>query len=139
MASPSAAGMAAVVAQYIHENHLDQQEGLTVRTLAQSLLMGTAIPTMDPNGEVEYAPRSQGAGLANVARAVSSPTYLLVDGQPDGKVKAGSARRAGPGDWCMQFPSRCIISRTAHFLSSWMQCAGAGLVGAGGGDLCLHE
>ena len=88
MASPSAAGMAAVVAQYIHENHLDQQEGLTVRTLAQSLLMGTAIPTMDPNGEVEYAPRSQGAGLANVARAVSSPTYLLVDGQPDGKVKA---------------------------------------------------
>lgn len=88
MAAPSVAGMAAVVAQYIQENQLDEQEGLTVRALAQSLLMGTAIPTPDPNSEVEYSPRSQGAGLANVANAISSPVYLTVDGMDDGKVKA---------------------------------------------------
>ena len=88
MASPAVAGMAAVVAQYIKENGLAQQEGITVRALSQSLLMGTAVATMDPNSEVEYSPRSQGSGLGNVASAVSSPTYITVDGNEDGKVKA---------------------------------------------------
>ncbi len=30
----------------------------------------------------------QGAGLANVGSAISASSYVLVDGQPDGKVKA---------------------------------------------------
>lgn len=88
MAAPAIAGMAALVAQYIKENDLHQQENLTVRALAQSLLMGTAIPTMDPNTGVEYSPRSQGAGLAHVGNAVTSPTYITVSGCDDGKVKA---------------------------------------------------
>lgn len=63
MAAPSVTGMAALVAQYIQENQLDVQEQMTVRALAQSLLMGTAIPSMDPAGDmVEYSPRSQGRG-----------------------------------------------------------------------------
>lgn len=89
MAAPSVTGMAALVAQYIQENQLDVQEQMTVRALAQSLLMGTAIPSMDPAGDmVEYSPRSQGAGLANVAHAVTSPTYITMHANTDGKVKA---------------------------------------------------
>ena len=88
MAAPSVAGMAALVAQYIRENGLQEQEGMTVRALAQSLLMGTAVPTMDPDSLVEYSPRSQGSGLANVANAVESPTYITIEGNEDGKVKA---------------------------------------------------
>ena len=36
--------MAALVAQYIRENDLTEQTGLTARQLAQSLLMSTAEP-----------------------------------------------------------------------------------------------
>lgn len=88
MAAPSVAGMAAVVAQYIKETGLDESAGLSPRTLAQSLLMGTATPLADPDGSVEYSPRRQGAGLANVEAAVNAETYITVDGNDDGKVKA---------------------------------------------------
>ncbi len=88
MASPSAAGMAAVVAQYIRENNLDEKTGMTVRALAQSLMMGTAVPLTDPDTGVEYSPRRQGSGLGNVENAVNAPTYITIDGNNDGKVKA---------------------------------------------------
>ncbi len=92
MAAPSIAGQSALVEQYIRENRLDKKTGLSVRTLAQSLLMSTATPLKEGNvaNGLEFSPRSQGAGLANVYDAVTSPAYILVgdkDGN-DGKVKA---------------------------------------------------
>ncbi len=88
MAAPGMTGLSALVLQYIHENALDEKTGLSARTLAQSLLMSTAQPLME--GENEYSPRRQGAGLGNAAAATTSPSYILV-GQTegnDGKVKA---------------------------------------------------
>ena len=92
MAAPSISGQSALVEQYIRENDLAVKNGLSVRTLAQSLLMSTAIPLHEGNdmSAPEYSPRSQGAGLANIYNAVTSPSYILVgnkDGN-DGKVKA---------------------------------------------------
>ncbi len=92
MAAPSISGQSALVEQYIRENGLADQEGLSVRTLAQALMMGTAVPLHEDNDAQapEFSPRSQGAGLANVYNAVTSPVYALVgakDGN-DGKVKA---------------------------------------------------
>lgn len=88
MAAPSVAGMSALVMQYIEENNLTEKTGLSARTLAQSLLMATAEPLME--GDVEYSPRRQGAGLANAAAATSSPSFILVGDAEgnDGKVKA---------------------------------------------------
>lgn len=86
MAAPSVTGMAAVVAQYIRENGLDKKEGMTVRALAQALLMSTASPLKQDDG-AEYSPRKQGAGLADVYAAVTSPAYLLTN-STDGKAKA---------------------------------------------------
>ncbi|WP_035784253.1 S8 family serine peptidase, partial [Butyrivibrio sp. MC2021] len=91
MAAPSVSGQSALVEQYIRENGLAEKTGLSVRTLAQSLLMATAVPLYednDPSG-LEYSPRSQGAGLANVYNAVTSPVYALVGDKEgnDGKVK----------------------------------------------------
>ncbi|MGN0168983.1 MAG: S8 family serine peptidase [Acetatifactor sp.] len=89
MAAPSVAGMSALMAQYIKENNLSEKTGLSIRTLSQSLLMSTAVPLTDPEVEAEYSPRNQGAGLANVEKATTSPAYILVgnkDGN-DGKVK----------------------------------------------------
>ena len=89
MSAPSVTGSAAVVAQYIKENHLDEKTGLNVRTLAIALLMGTAQPLMDDAAGLPYSPRLQGAGLSQVYEAVTAPAYLLVgetEGN-DGKVK----------------------------------------------------
>ncbi len=89
MAAPSVCGMSALVLQYIEENNLAEKTGLSARALAQSLLMSTATPLTQADGNL-YSPRKQGSGLANVEAATTSPVYILVgskDGN-DGKVKA---------------------------------------------------
>lgn len=88
MSAPSVTGMAAVVAQYLNQTGLAKEKGMTVRALSQALLMSTATPLKDENG-VEYSPRKQGAGLANVYNAVTAPAFLLTDDKSatDGKVK----------------------------------------------------
>ena len=88
MAAPQIAGMSALVAQYIRENDLTTQTGLSPRVLAQSLLMSTAQPLTDATSGSYYPVIQQGAGLANVGSAISAGSYVLVEGQPDGKVKA---------------------------------------------------
>ena len=88
MSAPSTAGMAALVLQYIEKNGLAERTGLSARALAQALIMSTAAPMKEADGE-EYSPRKQGAGLANVKAATQTQGYLLVgdkDGN-DGKVK----------------------------------------------------
>ena len=91
MAAPSISGQSALVEQYIRENGLADKTGLSVRTLAQSLMMATAVPLHEDNdaSAPEFSPRSQGAGLANVYNAVTSPSYVLVGDKAgnDGKVK----------------------------------------------------
>ncbi|MDE7280479.1 MAG: S8 family serine peptidase, partial [Ruminiclostridium sp.] len=91
MAAPQIAGMAAVAAQYIREKGLDKKTGLTARTLTQSLLMSTAEPMVDPDGDY-YPVFQQGAGLANIGSVINADSYILMDkdanaGAADGKVK----------------------------------------------------
>ncbi len=89
MAAPQVAGLAALAAQYIRENGLAEKAGCSVRTLAQSLLMSTAQPLYEEaSGGNYYSVLKQGAGLARVDRLMDAESYLLVEGQPDGKVKA---------------------------------------------------
>lgn len=85
MATPQIAGMSALLMEYIRNNSLSQA-GLTDRALAQSLLMSTADPMRDITGNY-ISVLQQGAGLANIRDAVDTDSYVLVDGQPDGKVK----------------------------------------------------
>ena len=91
MASPQVAGMAAVVAQYIRENGLENATGLSARQLAQSLLMSTAVPML-AKASSYHSILNQGAGLANVGAAVTADSYItMADGSnagaADGKVK----------------------------------------------------
>ena len=90
MAAPQVAGMAALVAQYLKENHV-KAEGLTTRGLIQSLLMSTAVPLKTEDGAY-YPVIQQGAGLANVGDAINAHSYITMDadatsGAADGKVK----------------------------------------------------
>lgn len=84
MASPQIAGMAALVAQYCRENEIE--EDINVRELTTSLLMSTASPLKDEEGNL-YSVLSQGAGLANINDALASPTYIKMNDRDDGKVK----------------------------------------------------
>ncbi|MBO7364444.1 MAG: S8 family serine peptidase, partial [Lachnospiraceae bacterium] len=100
MAAPHIAGLAAVVAQYLRERPvLERNSGLaadySTRAVIQSLLMSTATP-MKNNGL--YLPViQQGAGLAEVNRAVSASSVIMMKdaglttatgAASDGKVKA---------------------------------------------------
>ncbi len=93
MAAPQVAGMVAVAAQYIREEGLAEKTGRSVRQLAQSLLMSTAIPLREGASGGEYYPvLRQGAGLANVSAAVSAGSYIWMDetataSANDGKIK----------------------------------------------------
>lgn len=86
MAAPQIAGITALVKQSIEENGLSQV-GMTDRALAQSLMMSTAVPMKTSDGTY-YPIIQQGAGLVDTAAATSADSYITVDGQPDGKVKA---------------------------------------------------
>ncbi len=95
MASPQVAGMAAVMGQYIRENDLVEKTGLSARQLINSLLMSTAHPVFDDEGE--YWPVFRvGAGLGNVADATAAQSFITMgedstifpDTAMDGKVKA---------------------------------------------------
>ncbi|MBR3719815.1 MAG: S8 family serine peptidase, partial [Firmicutes bacterium] len=79
MASPQMAGLVAVFAQYIRENDLTTKTGRSARQLALSLLMSTAEPMLDADGE--YFPViQQGSGLANVNNALNAKSYITIDG-----------------------------------------------------------
>ena len=90
MAAPQVAGMAALIGQYYTAN-ADKFGGNDQRTIANSLLMSTAVP-MKNNGSYISVLR-QGAGLANVSSAVKAKSYILMSSNAtvsaaDGKVKA---------------------------------------------------
>lgn len=86
MAAPQVTGIAALVLQAIGQRGLSQ-DGLTDRALAQSLMMSTATPLKDANGNY-YSLLRQGAGMVNASAATGANSYVLVKGQEDGKVKA---------------------------------------------------
>lgn len=117
MAAPSVAGLSALVLQYIRENNLTRKTGLTARALAQSLLMSTAEPLTQADGNL-YSPRKQGAGLANAEAAVSTPTYILVGDKKDndGKVKVELGDDpARTGEYSFDFTVNNLTRKTAYY------------------------
>ncbi|MBR0200728.1 MAG: S8 family serine peptidase, partial [Oscillospiraceae bacterium] len=101
MAAPHMAGLTAVLAERIREENLKEKNpGLgsySIRAITQSLMMSTATP-MAPDGEF-LSILQQGAGLAEVSKAASSNSVIMMDpansgltgltgAAADGKVKA---------------------------------------------------
>ena len=86
MSSPHVAGLVALASEYLADAGLTEKTGLSQRVLTQSLLMSTAGIIME--NELPYSVRNQGAGLASIEKLILADSYILVDGQPDGKVKA---------------------------------------------------
>ena len=95
MSSPHVAGLVALASEYIADAGLVEKTGLSQRVLTQSLMMSTADIILE--NELPYSVRNQGAGLASIENMILADSYILVDGQSDGKVKAelgdGTAER----------------------------------------------
>ena len=98
MAVPHISGLAAIIAQYLRENPIENEEltdNFSTRAIIQSLLMSTATP-MKNDGEYVSLLR-QGAGLVEVSKAIQASSVIMIDDaylttatgtNQDGKVKA---------------------------------------------------
>ncbi len=77
MASPSLAGYAARVCQYVGENaaKFGNPTGLALCDTVNTILCSTAIP--QPSGTLPASPRQQGAGLADVEGALKTDVVLF--------------------------------------------------------------
>lgn len=85
MAAPHMAGAAAQVKQYLNENYPELSEREKGELTAQ-LLMSTSTPLYDEYG-VEYTPRKQGSGLADVGAAIATDVYLSIEPDEDGNTR----------------------------------------------------
>lgn len=86
MATPQITGAMAVLIQYLDENY-PEITGAEQRKLAANLLMSTADPIM-VSDLLPYSPRNQGAGLANLVSATTSPAYLSNPNASESRPKA---------------------------------------------------
>ncbi len=88
MAAPHITGLAALVRQYVREKIEGGQVTGNEDEITNALLVSTAVPLTEADGEY-YSPRYQGAGLANVGYAVTTPAYITVKDQLVGKLEFG--------------------------------------------------
>ena len=85
MATPQITGAMAVLMQYLEENFPELQ-GAELRQVAANLMMSTASPVIHANG-LEYSPRNQGAGLADLVNATTAEAYLSNPAASEGRPK----------------------------------------------------
>ena len=102
MATPQMAGISAQIQQYVDSDA--KFSGMSAEDKANvvtQLLMSTAEPVADPavSDGAAYSPRWQGAGLANVQAAVSTPAYLTVDGATDVSRPKADLGDSADGSW----------------------------------------
>ena len=74
MATPQVTGAMAILLEYLEQAY-PELTGTEQRVAAANILMSTASPIIHANG-LEYSPRNQGAGLADLVNATTAGAYL---------------------------------------------------------------
>lgn len=111
MASPAVAASAALLRQYLREKKLVAEEDLAY--VVNCLLMSTATPVFDEEHGTYYFVRQQGAGLANIAAAISSGAYITVEGTNKAKLELGDdPERTGVYDMTFEVVNFSDSSKT---------------------------
>lgn len=92
MATPQVAGVTAAASQFLQETGFAKERGFSQRQLLQSLIMSTAQPLKDGNGQY-YPLFQQGAGLISGSAIVGADSFIMMGenatpSYADGKVKA---------------------------------------------------
>ncbi len=98
MATPQMAGITAQMTQYLSEDSKFSNVSTNEkRDLVTLLLMSTAKPMDEPGDDASYySVREQGAGIADVQAATSTPVYLTVEG--DAAPENGNRAKAELGE-----------------------------------------
>ena len=102
MAAPHIAGLTGLLAEYLREHPISDRnqelsDSYSTRAILQSLLMSTATPMAPENEYLSIL--QQGAGLAEAAKAIQSPSVIMMSDEgntltvrtganADGKIKA---------------------------------------------------
>ena len=87
MAAPHMTGAAAVMQQYVNDT-FPNLSATERQELINTLLMNTAVQVTDEYG-TEYSVRKQGAGLAQVNKAINTEAYVTVKGSERPKAELG--------------------------------------------------
>lgn len=87
MACPNMAGAIILIRQYVKEK-FPELSPYEVTELTYQLVMSTATIAYNEVGN-PYSPRKQGAGLADIGKAVSTGAYLYVEGENKTKLSLG--------------------------------------------------
>ncbi len=87
MAAPNMCGITVLIRQYVKEKYPDWTPE-QVRDLVNQLCMSTATIALDRKGN-PYSPRKQGAGIADILKATTTPAYLFVEGLGKTKLELG--------------------------------------------------
>ncbi len=125
MSSPHIAGLVALASQFIADKGYAEQTGLSQRVLTQSLMMSTAEPILEKG--LPYSVRNQGAGLASIENMILADTYVLVPGQPGGKVKAELGDGTGKRTFTFSLNNLTNESKT-YALSAQMMTTGTTVI-----------
>ncbi len=93
MAAPNMAGVMSLMLSYVRQNEsvFQYQEGNINQdsvAMANFLVMSTATIAKDEYNR-PYSPRKQGAGLADVEKAVTTKAYLYSEGMDKAKIEVG--------------------------------------------------
>ncbi len=89
MASPNMCGAIVLIRQHLKEQYPELENNpKQLTTLTNQLLMSTATIVLNQQGN-PYSPRKQGAGLASLKNAVTTPAYITVDGTDKTKLELG--------------------------------------------------
>lgn len=87
MSAPHVAGGMAIVSAYVDEMFPELTTGER-QNMVDTILMSTANPVDDADGAFA-SPRSQGAGLMDLAAAVTTTSYITVPGSVRPKIEVG--------------------------------------------------
>ena len=119
MATPQITGAMAVLLQYLEETH-PELTGSELRRVAANILMSTADPILHANG-LEYSPRNQGAGLADLVNATTAESYLSNPAASEGRPKVefgDDDARKGVYNFSFQLTNMSDADKTYAFSSS---------------------
>lgn len=100
MASPNMCGAVVLLRQHVKEKY-PELNAKEVTVLTNQLLMSTATIVLNSEGN-PYSPRKQGAGLASLKGAVSTPAYITIDGSDRTKLELGDDPKR-TGVYVMEF------------------------------------
>ena len=119
MATPQITGAMAILLEYLEETY-PELTGDEQRRVAANILMSTASPIIHANG-LEYSPRNQGAGLADLVKATTAQSYLsnpaATETRP--KVEFGDDdAKNGVYDFSFEITNMSAEPKTYQFSSS---------------------